>query len=487
MKCMLWWAMLLSAVFSFAGSDVEQVISQLPESGEGVFVHVYENGFRLYSIGTAAIDNTDDAEAVLFAERSAALNARQALSEYFSQKLKGERSVNKEFSAAKSISEANGKSLKETQKYSIKEFSSEINTGTSTLMHGVSTLKTIHVVKRKHTYAKVLVCYTSKSLMKNDMNASFLPETVVSGSRREDKATKGKKEEWITCKGRGNSRELAIQAALVEGVRQVYGAYLENDEKYKCRFQKFKSAKTADQLSASDHSMHTQIASKGFVDSYRIIKTELVQNHYEATVHAQFVNPRKGGLKAVMLFPMKIPADKETTNFEIVPGLRMSGTELGQVCSHEFEKAFTAMNKYLVLNIDDMKDAVSSNNMTRLLVEKRLVSPAELAKAGKLLTADFIIRTSFENASYSKKIIFDKKANKFIPKEHVAFDFHYTVFDVKTAVQLKSKTLSIIMKNDEIINIRNANEELPEEKISGLLFHCLLEKAVASLSEDAKF
>ena len=471
-------ALLFCTGLAFAESDLEQVIANLPESGEGVSVHIYENGFRLFSVGMAAIDDKDDAEAVLFAERAASLNARQALSEYFSQKLSGERAVSKAFSEAKSVNERNGEALETSRKYSLKEFSSEISTGTSTLMKGVATLKTIHATRGKHTYAKVLVCYTSSSLSSPNAVA-----VAVSSSRGEAK----KVDEWISCEGRGLSRELAIQAALVEGVRQAYGTYLENDENYRSRFEKFKSEETARRLSAAGHARHTLTATKGFVDSYRIVKVELVQKNYVAVINALFVNPRAGGLKAIMLYPMEMPLDKEVVTYEVAPGMRMSGDKLGQVCSCEFEKAFTEANKYLVLNEEDMKAAVSAHGLAATLVGKGVASPAELAKAGKLLTADYIVRTSFENVSYARKVAFDKKRNKFIPKEHIALDFNYTMFDVKTAMQLKNKALNVILTNDEIQAVRSSSEELTEEEVSKLLFRRLLDKAVAALAEDAKF
>ena len=280
---------------------------------------------------------------------------------------------------------------------------------------------------------------------------------------------------------------MAIQAALVEGVQQAYGTYLENDEIYRSRFEKFKSATTASQLSASAQARQTLTATKGFVDSYRIIRVEVVQSQYEAELQALFVNPRSGGLKAVMLYPMEMPLDKETVNYEIAPGLRMSGDKLGQVCSREFEKAFTATNKYLVLNIEDMKAAVAAHDLTAALVGNGVASPAELAKAGKLLTADYIVRTSFENVSYARKVSLDKKANKFVPMERMALDFHYTMFDVKTAMQLKNKALTAILANDEIQAIRNTAGELSDEDVSRRLFCRLLEKAVAVLAEDARF
>lgn len=466
----------------FAESDIEQVISCLPESGEGVYVHIYENGFRLYSVGMAAIDDNNDAEAILFAERAASLNARRALSEYFSQQLSGERTLNKAFAEAKGVGERNGVQLDASRKYSIKKFSSEVSTGTSILMKGIATLKTIHATRGKHTYAKVLVCYTSKSLLAKDPHICEPLAMTDSNTAADDR-----REEWILCQGRGNSRELAIQAALVEGVQQAYGTYLENDETYRSRFEKFKSETNSSQLSSSAHSRQTLTATRGFVDSYRIIRVELVQKHYEAELQALFVNPRSGGLKAVMLYPMEMPLDKETSNYEIAPGLRMSGDRLGQVCSREFEKAFIETNKYLVLSNEDMKAAVIAHNLTTALVGQGVASPAELAKAGKLLTADYIVRTSFENVSYARMVVLDKKVHRFAPKEHIAFDFHYTMFDVKTAMQLKNKALTAILTNDEIQAIREASEEMQEEEISKRLFRRLLEKAVAALAEDAKF
>ncbi len=481
-------ALLFCTGLAFAESDVEQVIANLPELGEGVAVHIYENGFRLFSVGMAAIDDKDDAEAVLFAERAASLNAKQALSEFFSQNLSGERAVGKAFNEAKSVNERNGEALESSRKYSIKEFSSEVSTDTSTLMKGVATLKTVHATRGRHTYAKVLVCYTSKTLLSGAAQGGIPSGVAVAASEAEGKDNDdSRKEEWISCQGRGLSRELAIQAALVEGVQQAYGTYLENDETYRNRFEKFKSEATARQLSDSAHTRHTLTATRGFVDSYRIVKVELVQKHYVAVINALFVNPRAGGLKAVMLYPMEMPLDKEAVNYEIAPGMRMSGDRLGQVCSREFEKAFTEANKYLVLNEEDMKAAVSAHGLATTLVGKGIASPAELAKAGKLLTADYIVRTSFENVSYARKVAFDKKTNKFIPKEHIAFDFNYSMFEVKTAMQLKDKTLNVILTNDEIQDIRNTSEELTEEEVSRLLFRRLLDKAVATLSEDAKF
>ena len=223
------------------------------------------------------------------------------------------------------------------------------------------------------------------------------------------------------------------------------------------------------------------------MDSYRIVKVELVEKHYEAVINALFVNPRAGGFKAVMLYPMEMPVDKESVNYEIAPGMRMSGERLGQLCSREFEKAFTEANKYLVLNVEDMRAAVSAHGLAATLVGKGEASPAELAKAGKLLTADYIVKTSFENVSYARKVMFDKKANKFVQKEHMAFAFNYVMFDVKTATQLKSKALNVILTNDEIQAIRNEAEELSEAEVSRLLFRRLLETAVAALAEDAKF
>ena len=472
---------------AFAESDIEMVINALPELGEGVSVHVYENGFRLFSVGMAAIDDQDDAEAILFAERAASLNARQSMSEYFSQQLSGERAMSKAFAEAKAVNEQNGEKLELSSKYSIKEFASEVSSDTNTLMQGVAIIKTIHAIRGKHTYAMALACYTSKSLLAASTQMDIPADVSVCKDAIDDKSRRNGTQEWIVCRGRGESRELAIQAALVEGVQQAYGTYLESDETYRSRFAKLKTDATAIQSSAAEHSRNTLTATKGFVDSYRIIKVEITQNHFEAELQAQFVNPRTGGLKAIMLYPMEMPLDKAANNYEIAPGMRMSGEKLGNLFSREFEKAFTAANKYLVLNLDDMKKAVMTHNLTESLVGQGIASPAELVKAGKLLTADYIVRTSFENVVYARKVVFDRTTNKFAPKEHIALDFSYEMFDVKTAQQLKNQTLNIILTNDEIQAIRDASEELTEEEVSKTLFRHLLEKAVSVLSDNAKF
>ena len=110
------------------------------------------------------------------------------MSEYFSQNLNGERAVNKAFTEAKSVNERNGEQLEEARKYSIKEFSSEISIGTSSLMKGVATIKTIHAKRGKHSYAKVLLCYSSNSLRdsakKNVSAEASVDESDDATSRR---------------------------------------------------------------------------------------------------------------------------------------------------------------------------------------------------------------------------------------------------------------------------------------------------------------
>ena len=62
---------------------------------------------------------------------------------------------------------------------------------------------------------------------------------------------------------------------------------------------------------------------------------------------------------------------------------QVQGNDGIHLFSREFEKAFTAANKYLVLNLDDMKKAVMTHNLTESLVGQGIASPAELVKAGK--------------------------------------------------------------------------------------------------------
>ena len=486
---------LLCSVFAFAASDLQRVIEGLPERGDGAFLRKYPNGFRIFGVGTAVIDDPDDGEAVLRAEQIASMNARKAISEYMSQTLSGQRSVSKAFEKAEQIDEAEGETTKTSQKMSLQTFSSEISSGTNSIMRGVVTIKTMQIQKGKNTFSRVLVGYSSKTLnalQKADENGVG-NEVAFSADNSDSNAVAAeeKAEEWLLCIGHGKDRNAAIRAAIIEGVQQVYGAYLENSETYKSRFAKLKASDGASEVSEQSSSMEktqeTLTQTKGFVDAYRIVSVEAVAAGLEAKIKAKFINPRAGGLKAIMVYPMSMPLSKQTNVYTVAPKKKYSGKELGQFCERKLERAFSKENKYLVLNIDDMQAAIEQHNLTKKLVEADKASPAELSKVGKMLTADYILNTSFGDYAYTRKMGLNNTTKKLENIERVVFTFDYSIFEVKTGERRKQNTLKVVLDNQAIAAVRAEDEQCNEDELATKIFEQTMKAAVALLAEEVKF
>ena len=454
-------------------NDMDKFIKELEQRGPCAFLCVYQKGFRIVGIGTAVIENEESTEVVMLAERAAVMNAKTEISEYVKQTISSRKNTAMEFKSALKTSHENGITTEEAKTYSQEKFESEVNVETESLLKNVEVIKTIHIKSKRETITKALVCYTSNSLREK----TSAPLAVENASL---------KDIWLNCKGCGKDRSEAIRAALVEGIQQVYGAYLENDEVYKKRFN---AVRTDENIHFKIDTTQTQaslVQSRGFVDEYRIISVEQLENKkYEAIVCAHFLNPRAGGLKAIVVNPMSMPINKETRNYLVSPRMSLSGRSLGRICATQFEKAFTESNKYLVLNQSDLKHAVAEQKATIKLIEDGIVSPMEMTKVGKLLMADYFLNTTFEDISYKKKVVFNPKTNKFEPKEQVSFSFEYTIFDAKTGERVKNNWIMVVLDNASIREIRE-DTGLREEELGKVLFRTLLRRAVQMLAEDAR-
>ena len=480
-----------ASLILLGGSDIQTVIEGLPKRGDGAFLRTYPDGFRIFGVGSATIDDPNDAEAVLRAEKIANLNARKAISEFISQTISGETAISEAFKKAEYVENNEGTESKSSKKMTKESFAEEIRSETESIMHGVETIKITQIPKGDDVISRVLVGYSSKTLnalVQTEANAVDEGEAQVKkpegGSVIE--APKEKAEEWLLCVGHGKDRKLAIHAAIIEGIEQVYGAYLENDETYKKRFEQLKSQNDGEHMeiqeSSTEMTQETLTQTKGFIDAYRILSVEMVEAVIEAKIQAKFINPRVGGLKAIMVYPMEMPLSKQSKVYTIGPKKQMSGKELGSFCSRRLERAFTKANKYLILNIDDMAEAVRQHNLTKKLVDTELALPSELAKAGKLITADYIINTSFGDFSYSCKL-----GQNFKQIERVVFSFDYTLFEVKSGERRKQNTIKVTLDNKAIAAIRAEDEECTDEEMAVKIVEQAMSSAVRQLADDVKF
>ena len=134
---------------------------------------------------------------------------------------------------------------------------------------------------------------------------------------------------------------------------------------------------------------NTLTKTSGFVREYRIVNVrDLGDGRIEAVVHALIVNPRAGGVVALMLWKPTMAQENLTRDFELGPGRRLSGSEVTTLAERTLNRAFINMNRFLVLDVEDTAIAAGQQALAGKLVEAGLAPASELLKAGQMLTAD---------------------------------------------------------------------------------------------------
>jgi hypothetical protein len=223
---------------------------------------------------------------------------------------------------------------------------------------------------------------------------------------------------WIRCIGFGTSREKAVKAALVEGVQQIFGAQLSSSTESKQKFASFVQGNDqghSEQSTASQESTtNTLTLTHGFVREYKIVSVEPASDgSQKATVDALIVNPRGNGVRTVMVYPMSLTLDKLTSNFNVGPEKRLSGSEIALLAAKNFEKAFSSANKFIVINKNDFAKVLSHQKAIARGVKFGSLPPNELSKLGKLLSADYILISELLDLRYSRKVGYNKILRKF--------------------------------------------------------------------------
>lgn len=460
---------------AWGDADLDRIVASLADRGDGAFMSKSSSGFRIYGIGTATIDDMQSPDALQRAEQIAKMQAQQAVSSFVKQTLKGEAQLKRSFEEAETGEEGEKKTM------SLHAFRQEIAMGTASIMRGVATVKVIQLQRGTGLACRVLVAYTSQGMLE-----AATPEDLSQSSP----APQARQDEWLSCRGRGASRVLAVKAAILEGVQQVYGTYIEGDMTYRTRFSKLMAGTVVSEENLQDKSLSQEMyqgvltQTKGFVEAYRIMSVVEVKGSMEATVRVKCVQPRDGGVKAVMVYPMEMPLHKRTKAYQVGPQCRMSGAELGDWCQREFEQAFVASNKYLVLNGQDIAMVMGQQEMIRQMSDAQLVTSAELTKVGRLLTADVILLTRFNDLSYSCKRVFAPSTGKLELRERMIFSLEYSLIEVKSGETLQQNKMKIIVPEETFRAVRDANGDIGEEEYSQRLFEGMMRVTVLRFAEE---
>jgi curli biogenesis system outer membrane secretion channel CsgG len=141
------------------------------------------------------------------------------------------------------------------------------------------------------------------------------------------------------------------------------------------------------------------------------------------------------------------------------PNRRLSGSEITSVVGKAFNRSFANANKFLVLDMEDLAKVAGQQAMSKSMVDAGLAPSSELLKAGQLLTADYILTSTIEKLKYSRKLVLNKKTNKFAPVYQMSIRMNYKLTDVTTGRSLFSNVIEAKLTNEEITALLAEDEE----------------------------
>ena len=448
----------------------------LENSPDGVTIRLLPNGgFQIFAVGTGTYD-FDDVDDIADAQKEATLKAKANLAKFMNESLSTEEKLEEMSSKVKKISSENGKQTANVEKKSAKSALTSIKNSSAALLKGVIVLASSKVPGKGTTGTfRVMVGVSSKTLAAvgkmvdgisnaeaapQPQPAAQTPPAVASATTAPAASTPGLPEGWIECIGNGSDRRAAVSAARTEGIQQVYGLSLQNDSKMKERMKKLKVNTKALRVSSKEREESTLTKTAGFVKEYRIIEVkEINPGRLEAKIHALIVNPRAGGVAAVMLYKPSMPLEDLTKNYDIGPNRRLSGSDIAGVVGKAFSRAFSGANKFLVLDMEDMAKVVGQQKLAKSMVESGLAPSQELMKAGQLLTADYILTSEIEDLSYSRKIGLNKKTKKFGPVYKMSIRINYKLTNVTTGQSMLSEVITVSLDNEEISAVLENDED----------------------------
>ena len=461
------------------------VFSGIHDEPDGVSINIADDGsYKVISIGTGTYD-FNDPDDILDARKEAERNAKAAIAKFFNESLATEESATAQMSKVKKMDSDGKTSTTSVSKNSAKETLSAIRSSSKKLLTGVVVLEDEKVPSGNGGTYRVMVGVSSTTIgaataLSNGMTESQAAQGApASASTAEAAGGAGVMgaapaaglppvpEGWIVCVGMGSERKDAVQAALVEGISQVYGQLLQNDERQLERMKKFKmnanimgkEMSAVSKTSSKETQSSTLTKTAGFVREYRVIQVLPKDGNQEATVYAYIVNPRAGGTVALMVCKPTMTIEDRSTLYQLGPKTRMSGAEVAKAIQFALPNGLAKANKFLILNDNSLKSVIENKATTEAMVATGLAGAQELMQAGQGLTPDFSLRTEIKDIKYSKKLGQDKKTKKFGQVYKMSIKIDVTLMNDRTGQAVKSDTITLVLDNDEIKGILAEDEE----------------------------
>ena len=456
---------------------------------DGVAIHLADDGsYKIISIGTGTYDFADDPDDVLDARKEAERNAKAAIAKFLKESFATEESAAQQSSKIKKVNSDGENESVSVSKTTAKETLSQIRSSSSALLTGVVVLEDEKVPGKKGGTYRVMVGVSSTTIKAATATANGMAGGVAaqnaggsSASAPADGATASASaggatapaglppvpDGWIVCVGMGGERKDAVQAALIEGISQVYGQLLENDERQVERMKKLKmnASVMGEEMSATakiktkETESSTLTKTAGFVREYRVIQVVPKDGNQEATVYAYIVNPRAGGTVALMVCKPTMRIEDKAALYSLGPKTKMSGAEVAKVIQFALPNGLAKANKFLILN-DKSLGAVIENKVTaEAMVETGLANASELMQAGQGLTPDYSLRSEITEIKYSKKLGQDKKTKKFGQVYKMTIKLNVSLMNDRTGQAVKSDMITLSLDNDEIKGLLAEDED----------------------------
>lgn len=469
------------------------VFAGIHDEPDGVSINIADDGsYKVISIGTGTYD-FNDPDDILDARKEAERNAKAAIAKFFNESLATEESATAQMSKVKKMDSDGKTSTTSVSKNSAKETLSAIRSSSKKLLTGVVVLEDEKVPSGNGGTYRVMVGVSSTTIgaataLSNGMTESQAAQGAPASASTAEAAASAALESaggagvigaapaaglppvpegWIVCVGMGSERKDAVQAALVEGISQVYGQLLQNDERQLERMKKFKmnanimgkEMSAVSKTSSKETQSSTLTKTAGFVREYRVIQVLPKDGNQEATVYAYIVNPRAGGTVALMVCKPTMTIEDRSTLYQLGPKTRMSGAEVAKAIQFALPNGLAKANKFLILNDNSLKSVIENKATTEAMVATGLAGAQELMQAGQGLTPDFSLRTEIKDIKYSKKLGQDKKTKKFGQVYKMSIKIDVTLMNDRTGQAVKSDTITLVLDNDEIKGILAEDEE----------------------------
>lgn len=466
-----------------AVSGAFAALQDIKDAPDGVTIKLFPNGgYQVIAVGTGVYD-FNDPDDIKDARKEAEMRAKAAIAKFLKEDIATSEGMAEASKKVKSVTSDGANTSTSVSKESVKVAMESIKNSANALLTGVVILQDAKIPtpgKDGGTY-KVMVGVSSKTtavasaaeggtlVAPNTQEAQMASDSAPAQSAPVATAPAGLPplpEGWTLCIGLSGDRKSAVQQALVEGISQVYGQQLQNDERMKERMIKLKktSKKGGETTSATEKATLkeqescTLTKTAGFVREYRIVQVVPKDGNQEATVYALIVNPRAGGTAALMVCKPSMRIENRTAVYQLGPTKRLSGAEVAKVVQFALPMGLAKANKFLILNDKSFAAVIENKVATEAMVALGASGQQEAMQVGQGLTPDYSLRSEITDIKYSKTLGQDKKTKKYGSIYKMSVKMNVTLQNDRTGQVVKSDMITLSLDNDEIKGLLEEDE-----------------------------